>query len=52
MVKSTRGGLKNHFKTRNRTLAREIEALERATGRRRLDAAVREQTAEKCGVPW
>src|SRR5262245_24220147 len=30
MVKSTRGGLKAHFKTRSRTLAREVEALERA----------------------
>jgi two-component system, NtrC family, response regulator HydG len=30
MVKSARGGLKTHFKTRNRALAREIEALERA----------------------
>jgi len=30
MVKSSRGGLKSHFKTRSRPLAREIEALERA----------------------
>jgi two-component system response regulator HydG len=30
MVKSTRGGLKAHFRTRNRALAREIDSLERA----------------------
>jgi transcriptional regulator with PAS, ATPase and Fis domain len=65
MAQSTRGSLKSHFKTRNRALAREIEALERAaelpstilihgesgTGKDRLARAVHD-ASQRAGRPF